>query len=277
MQKNSLYSDTGNGVFCTHTTHTRFLMTGVHVHVQYEYLFIRSGTVVVENNTDKVKVKGPCVVIHRPYTLHRAYTTEDHTGVYDRYVINFKEGIFGGVSEYIDNIDKIGGLGMSVINIESDAADYLTKWFEDVLEANRKKQYSRSILLLSLITDTLIQYMDDSESERTSSRIKYINELLQYISENLNLNLTLDELADRFFISRAKLVADFRSITGMSVKKYVTLMRVNTAMTMLRNGISVTETAENCGFCDDSHFIITFKKYMGMTPKEFSRYRRSEL
>lgn len=275
MEKSLLYSDTGNGVFCTHTTHPRFLMTGIHVHVQYEYLFICSGTVIVENNTDKVKVKGPCVVIHKPYTLHRAYTADDHTGMYDRYVINFKDGIFGGVSEYIDNIEKIGGLGMSVVNIESDTADYLAKYFEDVLEANSKKQYSRSILLLALITDTLIQYMDDGESEIPSSRIRYINELLQYISENLNLNLTLDELADRFFISRAKLVADFRSATGMSVKKYVTLMRVNTAMTMLRNGISVTETAENCGFCDDSHFIITFKKYMGMTPKEFSRYRRS--
>lgn len=274
MQPNSLYSDPGSGVFCVHGTQERFFMPDVHVHVQYEYLYVRQGTLIVENNTEKIKVKGPCMIIHNPYTLHRAYTTDDHEGLYDRYVINFNKALLDGLAEYIDNMDKIGGLGMSVIPLTEENSDYLKNCYEDILQSNRNAQYNRSILLLALITDTLIRwYVSDGKHNRVKSNVRYINELLQYISENLSLNLTLEELADLHFISRAKLVSDFRAVTGMSVKKYVTLMRINTAMTMLRSGVSVTETAEACGFCDDSHFIITFKKYTSMTPKEFSRIR----
>lgn len=276
MQSNILYSDTGNGVFCSYMTSERFYMPNFHAHVQYEYLYIRQGTLIVESNADKEKVKGPCVIIHKPYTLHKAYTHDEHEGIYERYVINFKENLLMDFVKYFENLDRIKGFGMIVIQIDERVSEYLKRCYEDVMEANRKTEYHRSILILALITDTLIRCMEESEPKKTSSHIKYIYEIVQYISENLHLNLTLEEIADKFFISRAKLVADFKAVTGMSVKKYVTLMKVNAAITMLRNGLSVSDTAEACGFCDDSHFIITFKTYTDMTPKEYMRKKSGE-
>lgn len=273
MYPNFIYSDTGTGVFAMHSSQDFYYMAEAHIHIQYEYLYIHKGTVIIENNTDKIKVKGPCFVIHKPYTLHRAYTADEHTGVYDRYVVNFKDGILKDLSEYIYNIEQIGGLRMNVIRIDEKTSDYFLRCFQDIIESNENAQYKKSILILALITDTVTRLMDEYEPERIPRHAKYIYDLLQYISENINMNLTLELLADKFFISRAKLVADFRSITGISVKKYITLMRIHTAKVMLKNGLSISQTAEACGFCDDSHFIVTFKTHTNTTPKEFLKSR----
>jgi AraC-like DNA-binding protein len=276
MLPNPLYYYPGNGVFCVHSSDEQFALPHVHAHIQVEYLIKLHGSVIVENSTEKVKLTEPTVVIHSPYTLHRAHTTDDHTGLYDRYIINFQENLLDDFAGYLD-LERIKGFGMKVIPIDEHTCENIKNCCEEILAANEKGELKRSVLILAVITDTIIKCMSECESGRYQSKIKYIYEVMEFIAKTLHLNLTLEEIADRFFISRAKLVADFKTVTGMSVKKYTTLMKVNMAKLMLSSGHSVSETAEACGFCDDSHFIITFKRSTNLTPKEYARHKNVEI
>ena len=270
MLSNPLYFNPGHGVFCMHAFDNQFSLPNVHAHVQVEFLIILKGSVIVENSTETVKITAPTIVVHSPYTLHRAETTEDHTGLYERYIINFKENLLDDFASYID-FERFKGFGMRLIPIDEHVCGFIKNCCEEIIAANRKGEFKRSVLILAVLTDTIVKNMANSEVGKSVSKIKYIYEVMEFIAHNLHLNLTLEEIADRFFISRAKLVSDFKAVTGISVKKYITLMKVNIAKIMLRTGRSVSETAEACGFCDDSHFIITFKSHTNMTPKEYAR------
>ena len=59
-----------------HSIADGFIMPYMHTHVEYELLYIRSGSVVVENNIHSVSVTAPCLIVHRPFMLHRAYTPD---------------------------------------------------------------------------------------------------------------------------------------------------------------------------------------------------------
>lgn len=276
MLPNPLYYNPGNGVFCVHTSDEQFSLPHVHAHVQVEYLIKLRGSVIIENSMEKVKITEPTVIIHSPYTLHRAHTADDHTGLYERYIINFKENLLDDFAGYLD-LKRIKGFGMRVIPIDEHVCGYIKNCCEEIIAANEKGELKRSVLILAVITDTLIKCMSECDVSKSPAKIKYIYEVMEFIAQNLHLNPTLEEIANRFFISRAKLVADFKTVTGMSVKKYTTLMKVNMAKHMLSSGRSVSETAEACGFCDDSHFIITFKRNTNLTPKEYVRYKNIEL
>ena len=93
---------------------------------------------------------------------------------------------------------------------------------------------------------------------------------MQYISEHYYENFTLDDLASQFYISRAKLAADFSGTTNMTVKQYTTLVRMNVARGMILGGASVAEAAHACGYSNTSNFATTFSKYFGDSP---ARYR----
>lgn len=270
MPPNPLYSDMGSGVFCVHAFDESFCQPYMHAHMQYEFLFVIQGSILVENSKQTVTSKPPCVIIHCPYTLHRAQTTDQHSGIYERYVINFKENLLSDFSEYID-LNRLKSFGMTQIPLAEQTSKFLKACCEQIIEANSNSNRKRSILILAVIADTLVKCMVQSESVHSASKLMYIHQVMEFIAETLQLNLTLEAIAERFFVSRAKLVADFKAVTGISIKKYATLMKLNMAKIMLQNGHSVSNTAQACGFCNDSHFIVAFKKHTNMTPKEYAR------
>ena len=58
---------------------------------------------------------------------------------------------------------------------------------------------------------------------------------------------------------------------------YLNMYRIDSACRMLRvSGCSVTEAGFSCGFNDLSYFVKTFKKYKGVTPKQYRKRYESE-
>ena len=135
MPPNPLYSDMGSGVFCVHAFDESFCQPYMHAHMQYEFLFVIQGSILVENSKQTVTSKPPCVIIHCPYTLHRAQTTDQHSGIYERYVINFKENLLSDFSEYID-LSRLKSFGMTQIPLAEQTSKFLKACCEQIIEAN---------------------------------------------------------------------------------------------------------------------------------------------
>jgi AraC family transcriptional regulator len=93
----------------------------------------------------------------------------------------------------------------------------------------------------------------------------------EYIVENLGEPVTLDDLAQVIGLSRFHFARQFRRSTGESPMRYVQRCRIESAKRLLRHGeLLMTEIAVNVGFCDQSHFSRSFRKLVGMTPREFA-------
>lgn len=97
-----------------------------------------------------------------------------------------------------------------------------------------------------------------------------ILDIQRYIDEHLDEKLTVSNLAQNFFISESYLSHAFKNWTGFSPQRYLILNRLSLARELLASsGPSVEEIAARCGFSTSSHFIATFRKELGITPRQF--------
>ena len=99
-----------------------------------------------------------------------------------------------------------------------------------------------------------------------------VNELLDYINQNISSPITIQQLADRFYLSKSFICRSFKQSTGTTVNKYLTGRRISIAKALLSEGISVNEVYEQCGFLDYSTFFKSFTKIVGVSPKKYAMY-----
>ena len=98
--------------------------------------------------------------------------------------------------------------------------------------------------------------------------------ILAYIDENLENDLSLEAIGNRFFLNRFYLSKLFRKSTGSNLHEYIIYKRVSKARRLLSEGHSVTDTAALCGFNDYSNFLRMFKKSVGITPGQYRKNSR---
>lgn len=96
--------------------------------------------------------------------------------------------------------------------------------------------------------------------------------IILYLYNNYNRKITINELTNKFNINRTTLSEKFTNYVGETVITYLNKLRINMASTMLRDTkIPIYEVMERVGFSDYVHFSRTFKKYKGMSPKEYRK------
>jgi AraC-like DNA-binding protein len=79
----------------------------------------------------------------------------------------------------------------------------------------------------------------------------------------------LDQLEHVTDCDRWQLSRDFRALLGTSPYRYLQHRRVDLAKRLLREGASLADAAHGAGFADQSHFGRTFRKAVGLTPKQW--------
>lgn len=108
--------------------------------------------------------------------------------------------------------------------------------------------------------------------ETDSSVSKYdrqIAEILTYINRNLAGDLSNEALAEHFFVSKYYLMHKFKEHTGYTLHGYVQQKRLLQAADLIKGGTPVLKAASLCGFLDYSTFLRAFRKFYGVSPKNF--------
>lgn len=111
-----------------------------------------------------------------------------------------------------------------------------------------------------------------SENNSRNSDIKYdenIDAILNYINTNLNSDLSLDKLSDKFYMSKYYLMHKFKKYTGYTIYNYIMQKRIIMANNLIKGGKPITEACFECGFGDYSSFLKAFKKIFGASPKQY--------
>jgi AraC family transcriptional regulator len=97
----------------------------------------------------------------------------------------------------------------------------------------------------------------------------------EYIEEQSNRPLRVDEIARVVSLEMTKFSSLFRQATGMSMQRWQVRVRVHQAQRMMLDGPNqhLSEIADLLGFADQSHFARAFKQFTGSTPREWLRSR----
>lgn len=103
------------------------------------------------------------------------------------------------------------------------------------------------------------------------------NEVKQYLEQHRAQNITSDDICKELSCSRSHISHQFKTQTGMSIREYLTKLRINDAKHLLKySELTVTEIAFTTGFSSSNYFTNVFKKELGMSPGTYRRQVRRE-
>lgn len=93
-----------------------------------------------------------------------------------------------------------------------------------------------------------------------------ILEVLRYIDDHLAEDISIDDLAERVYLSKYHMMRLFRGETGSSIHGYITQRRLMLARDLMAGGMSATESCFRSGFRSYSAFTRTYGRHFGTTP-----------
>ena len=127
-------------------------------------------------------------------------------------------------------------------------------------------EYEVSATFYLLLTNLLIA------QSKTRSTSEIIEKIVSYIQANYMKNLTADDLAHHFGLSRTHMTRCFKEYTGFAPHEYITRLRIYNARYLLKTtDLSIDEISHQTGFSDSVYFIQVFKKSEGITPSKFRK------
>ncbi|MGZ9585636.1 AraC family transcriptional regulator [Paenibacillus marinisediminis] len=121
------------------------------------------------------------------------------------------------------------------------------------------------------ILEILLQLMQSTNSSSQSPDLhQYSVELASRIEANPALRCTNEQLAAEAGLSESHFYRVFRETNGQSPATYMDRVRMECACRMLLESHStITSVAMDLGFKTSQHFATVFKKYVGMTPRDW--------
>ena len=246
-----------------------------HVHPQYELFFcteeVSQKSVI---NGVEYRYKYPCVIISTPYTVHSNSCADQNAESFDRFVVSFSSKTIDSFPPHIipENL-KWRNSGL-FFKLTVEQAQHLKRLMLNV----NVQTISEKELLLALFINRLLSFCPIEKAERIGTSSFYIQDVLQYISENYFDAIDANTIARHFAISRSKLDRDFKRFTGDTVHEYIESCRSNQAKYLLEFNpeLSIKEIAKKCGFNSETYFFPFFKRHVGVTPIEYRKNRQSD-
>jgi AraC family transcriptional regulator len=134
------------------------------------------------------------------------------------------------------------------------------------------KLYGES--LATALSAHLIKCYSASQKKMLESNInlsqRELNQIIDYIQNNLALELTLRELANLVNMSSYSFCRWFKSLMGITPHQYVIQSRIERAKFLLAySQLPVIEITFLVGCSSQSNFTTLFRKQVGVTPKEY--------
>jgi len=116
------------------------------------------------------------------------------------------------------------------------------------------------------IADVLKQKQHKEKEHPVIHRVK------QYVDANYRENITLQDVAGRFFISREYVSRRFKQEFGLNLFEYLERVRIENAKALLTNeAYAIGDIANMVGYPDGRYFSKIFRKLTGMTPREYRK------
>lgn len=134
--------------------------------------------------------------------------------------------------------------------------------------------YIRDMRINSGLNELLVLLMNESwhpaECSDTALKKQNLDPIRDYLDAHYTEKVSLDVLADQFFISKFYLTRVFKEQYGVSINTYVQNLRITKAKQMLRfTDKKLEDIGYQCGLGAPHYFSRIFKQVEGVTPSEF--------
>lgn len=252
-----------------------FKMSNSHFHEHYEFYYLLEGDREYLIGDEVFKVTSGDVVLIPKGELH--LTRLANNLAHERILINFTKFFYQNYVPISLRKDLFRLFEQKKFSIPIEDKEFFENILnKTILEYNKNDNYSK-ILIGSYLTELLIYlkrnlFGDHVESVNNKIEDEKILEALEYILDNFQKNIALEDIAGHVYLSKYHFSRKFKETTGFTFVQYLTFVRIKESIKLLvESDKPITEIAFECGFKDSNYFGDLFKKHIGMSPLKYRK------
>lgn len=228
-----------------------------HTHAYYEMTCYRASSGLVSVNGQEIPLNRSCIILLTPSDFHRIQADETPDGQYIK--VQFDESVLTPAAR--------SRLDFPRLLRESPDFSLPQALFEEMLAHRTETDYLAQLL-------SALVMMIAQRGEALSVGQQRFHELAlqatRVLNEQFTSPITLASLAAMLSVSPQYLSQVFSRAMGVTFQDYLSSLRLRLAAEWLResNG-SVTDICFSCGYRNLSHFLRSFKKHYGVSPRQY--------
>lgn len=247
-----------------------------HYHDFYKVIIFVSGKATYHIEGKSYYLNPWDILLVDKYAIHKPEISSDEP--YERFILWIRNDIS---EELLTRcFQKATDRCFHLVRLHSKMQKKLEQLLWELHTAEESNAFGQELLQKSLFCQFMVylnriflekQYIYDQESYTCDSRIE---ELLKYINRHLKDDLSVEELARKYFLSKYYLMRKFKEETGYTMHSYIVSKRLFLARSLISQGVPVTKASLQSGFKDYTSFIRAYKKQFGELPSLASKKER---
>ena len=279
------YSDSLNAPFQAFAGDWKFVKP--HWHYFTEMVYLVRGVLIAEIEDKKYTMNPGDMMIFHPKQIHsfldyptKEYELEEKPYFY---VIKFDDMILSNTTPGSPKLPKIleginhASADYNLITAQELRFNPVKLFFENCIWETENQEFGYDIKVAStislIITELMRIWMRRGMTLSTKTTFDQFStkdfSVLEYIDKHSSENISIEMLADKCGMCYSNFAKQFKTQFGKTCKEYIEFVRICKADTLLLyTDKTLDYISQETGFTDASHFIRTYKKIRGITPKQ---------
>lgn len=239
-----------------------------HYHDFHKIIVFISGKVTYHIEGKAYHLKPRDILLVSQGAIHKPEI--DSSVPYERYIFWIRDDL--SCQELNTCFQKANDRSFNLVRADSALQERLKDLLPEIEQTLQNKHFGDTVLRNALFTQFMIYInriflrTSSSPDKKTYSSDTQVEQLLKYINRNLSENLSIDQLANRFFFSKYHMMRKFKNETGYTIHNYITSKRLLMARSLISQGMPVMKAAQASGFHDYTTFVRAYKTQFGKAP-----------
>lgn len=229
-----------------------------HFHETFCISLIHTGIEQIDFENQSIFTEAGSISITNPYEVHSnpLIDTDSYLKFDTIYIPN----------DVMKNVLNGKNIKFTNRQITSTKAN---KLFSELLKALASKNEEKVKVYLEKFLKTLKLYSQDHNNEYSGLNFNRYHQISSYIEKNIYDKFSLEELSKIANINKFGFAKKFKVLTGMTPMNYVLMRKIFSSKTLIKSNLDLTEIAYQYNFTDMAHFSKTFKRFIGISPKQY--------
>ena len=249
-----------------------------HFHDFDKLVLLLAGRVTYLVEDRRYELRPWDILLVRHHTIHKALI--DKSEPYDRIILYLDGGYIEQTApgaELMRCFDRADESGRHRIAPDAPGRERLAALLRQLEDALSDDGFGAQALCDALLIQLLVLVgraapRDGRSTGPGSRRDEKISQVLTYINEHPDGDLTVERLSGQAFLSKYHFMRRFREQTGVTVHTYIMQRRLTAAARLIRSGVPAGKAAADCGFADYSTFYRAFRRTFGASPREVKQH-----
>ena len=243
-----------------------------HIHNLMECQYVLKGSICASIDQNVYNLSEGEILFVQPLTPHKHHVTSEEGAVLLVFLFDMEGDM---CSHFYDKVFHLSDSQRAIIDAmitymqkkcSSPSLDEDGHFSQDFLASYESPNFIQMVttyayqLFFSLADKGCIRYTSKApDAQLFTKAVSYLN---QYV----HLSPSIDEIAHYCNTSRSTLIRIFNKYAGISIHKFLLMLKIKVATELLQDGETVTEVAEKLGFSSQAYFSACFKRETGVNP-----------